>query len=148
MVSSGNVLPDCRGNGVALRSTKHVGPSRQSDRPLCVFTNRNAGHSQAGSLFLNSARIRNDQFSVSHQTKKVQITERFDHPDTRLLSRLHSIDTIRSKIGLQLMLLDLLLRSWVGRKNDGLSGRDLLQSFENFEKHVPAIDIRWTVKRE
>src|SRR5256885_11677790 len=71
-----------------ISSDNYVGPLLDRDRALGVLAHRQARHSERSGLLLDSAGIGNDQRRVLNETKRFQITLRWEHERASCVHRL------------------------------------------------------------
>src|SRR5581483_11083769 len=64
-------------DGIVSRASHHIGALCQRDRSFRVVSQGHAGHSEHCGLFLDAARIGQDQGSVRHHAEEIQIPQRF-----------------------------------------------------------------------
>ena len=110
-----------------------IRPLLDCDRALRILANRQARHSESRGLFLNSARIREDQPRMVHQTQEIQISQwgRHDDPARFQTVRQHHFPGTR-----------------VNREDDRETGADSIDCLQQPAQRLRMVHVRRPVQRK
>src|ERR1700731_1166539 len=83
-VSSKNLFSS-RHDFVGVCSYEYICALGDSNRGLGVFTQGQAGDAEDGGFFLNTPRVGQDQSSLAEQAEKIEIAQRSDEAELRMV---------------------------------------------------------------